>query len=85
MLPEQIPRHFGFYGEADAYWATTLLRWMLLSIVAVVSAGIVYGPAWLIGQAPDAVTVADQERYEQLSPDQNASSWPLCSASCTGW
>ena len=69
-LPEQIPRHFGLYGQADAYWATTLLRWMLLPIVAVVTGGIVYGSAWLIGQAPDAVNVPNQAQYDQLSPHQ---------------
>ena len=69
-LPDQIPRHFGFYGEADAYWATTGLRWMLLPITAVVSGGIVYGSAWLIGHAPDGMNVPNQGHYDQLSPGQ---------------
>ena len=69
-LPEQIPRHFGFYGQADAYWATTRLRWMLLPIIAVVSGSIVYGSAWLIGRAPEAMNVPNQSQYDQLSSSQ---------------
>lgn len=69
-LPEQIPRHFGVYGRADAYWATTVLRWMLLPTIAVMTGGIVYGSAWLIGHAPDAVNVPNQKQYEQLSSGQ---------------
>lgn len=67
MLPEQIPRHFGLYGQADAYWATTLLHWMLIPFVAIFSGAIVYGSGWLIGRVPERVTVPNQGRYEQLS------------------
>jgi uncharacterized membrane protein len=69
-LPDQIPRHFGVGGEADAYWATTPLRWMLLPMIAVGSAGLVYGAAGLIGRAPDAVNAPSQEQYDRLSPGQ---------------
>lgn len=65
FLPAEIPRHFGLYGQADAYWATTLLRCMLIPIVAVGSGGIVYASAWLIGQAPEATNVPNRAQYEQ--------------------
>ena len=68
-LPEQIPRHFGPYGQADAYGATTLLRWMLLPIVAVFSGAILYGSGWLIRRAPEGINVPNQAQYEQLSDE----------------
>ena len=48
-LPEQIPHHFDLYGQADAYGDATLVRWLLLPILAGFSAVCLYGPAWLLG------------------------------------
>lgn len=67
-LPEQIPHHFDLYGQADAYWGATLVRWMLLPVIAALTAACLYGPAWLVG--PSGFNVPRQEQYEALSPAQ---------------
>lgn len=69
MLPEQIPRHFGFYGQADAYWQATLSRWLFLPIVALLSVVTLYGPAWVVGAVPSSwINVPNQEEYDALPP-----------------
>lgn len=68
-LPEQIPRHFGLFGQADAYWAASLVHWLLIPIVAVLSAAALYGPAWIVNAVPASwVNVPNQEQYEALPP-----------------
>ncbi len=44
-LPVRIPRHFGLGGTADAYWAATLVHWMLVPAIALIVVGLVYGTA----------------------------------------
>lgn len=71
LLPEEIPRHFGLYGQADAYWSATLLHWMLLPLVAVLSAGLLYGSAWLVGTLPSAsASMPNQKQYDALSAEK---------------
>jgi len=65
-LPDQIPRHFGVWGMADAYWETTLIHWMLLPIVGGGTVAIMYGAAWLIGRSPSWINTPNQERYDAL-------------------
>jgi uncharacterized membrane protein len=67
-LPAQIPRHFGLDGTADAYWAATLVHWMLLPGIAIAVAGVIYGAAWWIGRAPGALNVPNQQQYDALDP-----------------
>jgi len=44
-LPAQIPRHVGLDSTADAYWAATLMHWMLFPGIALAVAGLMYGAA----------------------------------------
>lgn len=53
-LPDRIPRHFEFTGPADAYWDTTLFRWLLLPLVGLFSAASVYVPIWVVGTVPSS-------------------------------
>ena len=68
-LPEQIPRHFGLYGQADAYWQATLVHWLLLPVVALVSAVALYGPAGIVRAVPSSwINVPNQAQYDALPP-----------------
>lgn len=70
-LPEEIPHHFDLYGVADAYWSTTLLRWMLLPLVALLPAALLYGSAWMVGAFPvSSVNVSSQAQYDALSREK---------------
>lgn len=44
QLPARIPRHFGLGGTADAYWAATLVHWLILPGIAIAAAAL--GLAW---------------------------------------
>jgi len=67
-LPDQVPRHFGIGGTADAYWAATLVHWMVLPGIAIAVAGLVYGAAWWIGRPPYSINVPNQQQYDALDP-----------------
>ncbi|PSQ61295.1 MAG: DUF1648 domain-containing protein [Bacteroidetes bacterium QH_10_64_19] len=67
-LPDQVPRHFGIGGTADAYWEATLLHWMGLPCIAVAVAALVYGAAWWIGTPPYSISVPNQQQYDMLDP-----------------
>ena len=67
-LPGRLPHHFGIYGTADAYWETSLVRWLLVPGLAIVTAATVYGPAWILTDVPARwINVPNQEAYEALS------------------
>jgi uncharacterized membrane protein len=68
QLPARIPRHFGLGGTADAYWAATLVHWMLIPTIALAVVGIVYGAAWWIGRASGRINVPNQQQYDALDP-----------------
>lgn len=67
-LPARIPRHFGLGGAADAYWAATLVHWLVLPGIGLALASLLYGVAWLIGRTPGALNVPNQEQYDALDP-----------------
>jgi uncharacterized membrane protein len=67
-LPDQVPRHFGIGGTADAYWEATLLHWMGLPYIAVAVAALVYGAARWIGKPPYSISVPNQQQYDALDP-----------------
>ncbi len=70
-LPEQIPRHFNVYGQADAWGNTTLVHWLLVPVVALFSVGLIYAPAWIVGAVPASwMNVPDREAYEALPAAQ---------------
>jgi hypothetical protein len=68
QLPARIPRHFGLGGAADAYWAATLVRWMLLPGIALAIVGLLYGAARWIARAPGSINVPNQQQYDALAP-----------------
>jgi len=66
-LPDQVPRHFGLTGVADAYWETTLARWLLLPLVAAGTALVVYGSVWAMKALPPSwVNVSNPEHFAAL-------------------
>ena len=67
-LPVRIPRHFGLGGTADAYWAATLVHWMLVPAIALIVVGLVYGAAWVTGRASGSINVPNQQQYDALAP-----------------
>jgi uncharacterized membrane protein len=73
-LPDQVPRHFGMGGTADAYWEATLLHWMLLPCIATGVASLIYGAAWWIGKPPYSISVPNQQQYDALEPASSAQS-----------
>lgn len=74
FLPARIPRHFGIGGLADAYWETTLARWLLLPLIAAGTALSVYGCVWVVRTLPHSwINVPNPERFEALDEtDQRA-------------
>ncbi len=67
-LPERIPMHFGWDGTPDRFAQTTWLSWLALPLIALATAALCYGCAWLIAQAPEAVNVPGcQAEYDALS------------------
>jgi len=69
-LPDQIPRHFGFWGHADAYWDSTLLHWMAVPLITFGVVAVVYGSAWFIGRDPSSINVPKQDVYDALDVEQ---------------
>lgn len=67
-LPEQIPRHFGLAGTADAFWEASLVHWMFLPGVALGLLGFLYAVAGVIKWAPSAISVPNREQYDALDP-----------------
>jgi uncharacterized membrane protein len=66
-LPGQIPRHFGLGGVADAYWETTLARWLLLPLIAAGTVLSVYGGVWIMRTLPSSwVNVPNPEVFRAL-------------------
>ncbi len=68
QLPARIPHHFNLVGIADAYWATTPMRWMLLPGLALAVAALLYGVAGWVGRASDSINVPNQRQYDALAP-----------------
>lgn len=67
-LPEQIPRHFGLGGTADAFWDASLAHWMVLPFCAIGTGALVYGAAWVIDWAPSSLSIPNREEYDALDP-----------------
>lgn len=65
-LPTRIPSHFGLGGAPDAYWATTMGRWLLLPFVALAVTAGLYGLAWAAGHGASVMNVPDRARYRAL-------------------
>ncbi len=57
QLPETIPMHYGLTGAADRLADATLGRWLLLPVVAVLTAVSTYGGAFVIRAQPEALSV----------------------------
>lgn len=67
-LPERIPRHFGASGQPDAWWEATLLHWLSLPLLALVTAALLYSVAWLLGRHRGRLQVPNQARFDTLKP-----------------
>ena len=66
-LPERIPRHFGLSGVADAYWETTLTRWLFLPLVAAGTILLVYASVRVMKAVPPSwVNVPNPEQFAAL-------------------
>ncbi|PQJ35889.1 hypothetical protein BSZ35_15925 [Salinibacter sp. 10B] len=68
-LPEQMPHHFSVYGTADAYWGTTLGRWLLLPGLSILNAGTLYGTAWVVTNVPASWISVPGQEADELSTD----------------
>lgn len=53
-LPAEIPMHYGLTGVADRFAPATLGRWLILPVVATLTAGLTYGGALLIPHMAEA-------------------------------
>lgn len=65
-LPQRIPLHFGAGGEADRWGDRTMLRWLLLPLVAAGACAITYFAAWLSARNPRRVNLPDRKKLLQL-------------------
>jgi len=66
LLPERIPIHFGFSGEADAWTRTALWSWFLLPAVALATH---VSMRWIEGRVedrPELVNLPAKERFLEL-------------------
>ncbi|HUF50691.1 MAG TPA: DUF1648 domain-containing protein [Longimicrobiales bacterium] len=66
QLPDRIPLHFGAGGEADAWGERTLLRWLLLPLIATGICLLTYAGAWFSARDPKRVNMLDRKRLLQL-------------------
>lgn len=67
-LPEEIPRHFGAGGEADAYWKKSLGTWLLLPIIAIATVILTYVHVLVVHFFPlSALNFPKQDRLDDLS------------------
>lgn len=68
-LPERIPVHFGPAGDADRWGERSLLRWLLLPLMAGVLCATLYVAAWFTARDPQHVNMPDKKKLLQLPRD----------------
>ena len=65
-LPPEIPLHFGADGAADRWGRPTLMRWLMLPIVAAATVLLLYGVAALMPGRPQSFNIPDKKKLLQL-------------------
>jgi hypothetical protein len=72
LLPDRVPLHLGFTGEATTWTPTSLLSWFGLPLFSVAMTAFLFGLGRLSVRAPELWNIPDKERFLALPPAERA-------------
>lgn len=65
-LPAEIPLHFGANGSADSWGRPTLMRWLMLPMVAAATVVLLYVVAAFMPRRPQSFNIPDKKKLLEL-------------------